>query len=152
MLRRNYLFPYVSILFLIWLSCSNAGDQSAVGEGGWLSGNSNRKFETVAKHLRGFDMAMVETGHRYAELYWACRDKNWGYAEYQAQKIRLAIENGLERRPKRAASAEPFLKVILPEVEKVIAARDSASFSNLFGALTSACNTCHVAEKVNSLL
>jgi hypothetical protein len=71
-------------------------------------------------------MAMVETGYRYTELYWAAQDDNWGYADYQIKKIRTAVENGLERRPKRAASAETFLKVMLPAVEEAITRRDAS--------------------------
>src|SRR3990172_1626023 len=61
---------------------------TASGEGGWLAGTVDEKFDTVAKQLRGFDMAMVETGYRYTEFHWAVRDRNWGYADYQIKKIR----------------------------------------------------------------
>jgi len=119
-----------------------------VGEGGWLKGTTDEKFTTVAKQLRGFDMAMVESGYRYNELYWAVQDSNWGYAQYQAQKIRTAIENGLERRPKRAASAETFLKIVLPAVDDAIARRDATLLKERLGSLRSTCNSCHEAEKV----
>ncbi|MBM3778712.1 MAG: hypothetical protein FJW23_10825 [Acidimicrobiia bacterium] len=79
--------------------------ETAVGADGWLSGTTDEKFETVAKQLRGFDMAMVETGYRFNELYWAVQDGNFGFAKYQTEKIRTALENGLERRPRRAKSA-----------------------------------------------
>lgn len=118
------------------------------GEGGWLDGTIDDKFNTVAKHLRGFDMAMVETGYRYNHLYWAGRDGNWGHADYQVKKIRTAVENGLERRPKRAQSAQTFLTTVLPAVEEAIVKRDAALFRERMGALTSSCNTCHEAEKV----
>jgi hypothetical protein len=83
-----------------------AQEMAPSGEGGWLRGGPGERFDTVARHLRGFDVAMVETGHRYVELYRAGQDENWGYAGYQVKKIRTAVENGLERRPTRAASAE----------------------------------------------
>src|SRR3972149_4400517 len=67
---------------------------SASGEAGRLAGTMDQKFETVAKQLRGFDMAMVETGSRYTQLYWAAQDRNWGFADYQMKKIRTAVENG----------------------------------------------------------
>jgi hypothetical protein len=92
-------------------ACAQPPAATASGEGGWLAGTTDEKFDTVAKQLRGFDMAMVETGYRYNELYWAAQDSNWGYAEYQVLKIRTAVENGLERRPNRAKSAETFLPV-----------------------------------------
>jgi len=114
----------------------------------WLKGTVDERFHTVSKHLRGFDVAMVETAHRYAELYWAGTDRNWEYANYQLQKIRTAVDNGLERRPKRAASAQTFLTMVLPAVDEAIAKKDSALFWDRFGALTSTCNSCHIAEEV----
>jgi hypothetical protein len=87
-------------------SDTTAGAPTSSRSGGaWLSGTVDERFALVAKHLRGFDVAMLETGHRYAELYWAGRDRNWPFAQYQIDKIRTAIGNGLERRPNRAASA-----------------------------------------------
>lgn len=53
-------------------------------------------------------MAIIETGYRYQELYWVGQDESWDYADYQIEKIRKAIENGLECRPKRAKSSEHF--------------------------------------------
>ena len=139
---------FVCIVAILGLSCGEAQKESGSAEAEWLKGTTEEKFHTVARQLRGFDMAMVETGHRYMELYWAGRDTNWRYAHYQLEKIRVAIQNGLERRPKRAASAETFLTMVLPEVEKAVQARDRDLFWNRFGALTSACNACHVAEKM----
>lgn len=121
---------------------------TAVGEEGWLAGTVDEKFETVAAQLRGFDMAMVETGYRYNELYWAAQDSNWGYAEYQAGKIRTAIENGLKRRPKRAKSAETFLTIVLPAVEEAIKQRDAKLLQERMGPLRSTCNSCHKDEQV----
>jgi hypothetical protein len=129
-------------------ACSRPDPPTASGEGGWLAGTVDQKFETVAKQLRGFDMAMAETGYRYNELYWAAQDDNWGYADYQVKKIRTAVENGLQRRPKRAPSAETFLKVMLPAIEEAITRRDSALLRERIGALRSTCNACHQAEKV----
>lgn len=122
--------------------------ETAVGEGGWLAGTVDEKFGTVAKQLRGFDMAMVETGYRYNELYWAAQDSNWGYAAYQAGKIRTAIENGLERRPKRAKSAETFLTIVLPAVEEAIKQQNATLLRERMGPLRSTCNSCHKDEQV----
>lgn len=57
------------------------------GEAGWLSqGSVEERFAVVASQLRGFDVAMVEVGYRYGELYWAGRDGNWEFAAYQIEK------------------------------------------------------------------
>ena len=115
---------------------------------GRLAGTVDEKFDTVAKQLRGFDMAMVETGYRYTELHWAAQDRNWGYADYQIKKIRTTVENGLERRPKRAKSAETFLRIVVPAVEEAIARRDATLLQERLATLRSTCNTCHEAEKI----
>lgn len=117
------------------------------GGGTWLQGSIDERFALVAKHLRGFDMAMVETGYRYGELYWAGQDQNWEYASYQLEKIRTAIANGVERRPRRAASAR-MIEGALEAVEGAIEAGDAAGFASAVTTLTSTCNACHRAEQV----
>ena len=120
----------------------------ASGLDGWLKGTTDDKFDVVANHLRGFDMAMVETGYRYTALYFAGEDGNWDFANYQATKIKLAVETGLQRRPLRAASAQGFLNAALPAVLDAIRQKDAAGFRRTFAAMTATCNSCHAAEKV----
>ena len=55
------VFVLIGVLF----SCKNKYENKPVGADGWLKGDESEKFETVARQLRGFDMAMVETGYRY---------------------------------------------------------------------------------------
>jgi len=62
--------------------------------------------------------------------------------------MRLAIENGLERRPKRAASAQPFLAGPLASMDDAIAAQDPDLFTARFQDLTAGCNGCHATEQV----
>ena len=128
---------------------SQAADRAAPSEGAaWLlSGDNDERLAKVAKHLRGFDVAMVETGYRYGELYWAGQDQNWDYAKYQVEKIRTAVQNGVERRPRRSQSAQ-MLEGALPGVEEAITARDPALFTERFKLLTATCNACHQAERV----
>jgi hypothetical protein len=128
-------------------SASVGGARVAEGEAWLLTGTTDERFARVARHLRGFDVAMVETGYRYGELYWAGQDQNWDYAKYQLEKIRTAVKNGVERRPKRGESANT-LEAALPGVEQAIAAKDSKLFSERFAVLTAICNACHQAERV----
>jgi hypothetical protein len=93
---------------------------------------------------------MVEIGYRYEELYWAGMDSNWEYADYQLTKMKLSLENALERRPKRRSSAEELFLPSLDELERAAAKRERAAFEEAFGGLTSGCNSCHVAEGVAS--
>lgn len=124
------------------------GSNPAGGESGaWLTGTTNQRFALVAKHLRGFDVAMVETGYRYVELYWAGADRNWDYAAYQVGKIRTTVANGVERRPLRAPSAR-MLDGSLDQVSTAIARRSPAAFAAAFTTLTATCNACHQVEHV----
>ena len=134
--------------FPFGLIACNGKDKPA-GQGDWIKGNEEEKIKTIEKQFRGFDNAMMETGYRYQELYWAGQDENWEYANYQLEKIKIAIENGLERRPKRAQSAGHFLKQVLPEMLQSVMQKDIVSFNHNFQLLTVACNSCHAMEKVS---
>jgi hypothetical protein len=114
----------------------------------WIQGSEDEKFKLVSKHLRGFDATMVEVGYRYTELFWAGHDENWEFAAYQLEKIRHTIELGMERRPKRAASAGPFLTNAIPMMKQSIEKKDSSQFEARFKLLTLSCNTCHSMEKM----
>jgi len=141
----KYAFLIISITLL--LACSQQTEKSTA-QGKWIKGTEQEKIETIEKQFRGFDNAMVETGYRYQELYWAGQDENWEYAEYQLEKINIAIENGLERRPKRANSAQHFMTEVLPKMKEAIDSKDSSIFNLSFQALTNACNSCHAMENV----
>jgi hypothetical protein len=141
-----------SAIALLLGGCLTAGCGSAPSAGvsgsNWLSRDQDEQRLQLERHLRGFDVAMMEVGHRYRELYWAGEDANWDAAAYQLQKLRLAIENGLERRPKRASSARPFLEGPLTAMDAAVAARDPQHFAARFQDLTAGCNACHAKEQV----
>lgn len=135
----------LAVLMLIVLSCNN---NQSNPQGDWIKGSEEEKIKTIEKQFRGFDNAMIETGYRYQEIYWAGQDTNWGYANYQLEKIKLAIENGLQRRPKRAKSAKHFLTYVLPEMQKSVDSKDTAVFNKGFLLLTTNCNSCHATAEV----
>jgi hypothetical protein len=114
----------------------------------WLKGDTGDQRMAIEKQLRGLDVAMVEIGYRFGELYWAGQDRNWDYARYQADKVKLALELALERRPKRAASARPFLMEDLPAVVAAIDAKDEGRYRDALERLRTSCAKCHVAESV----
>ena len=142
----NMTFKSIAFTATIIQSCKQADND--VAQGSWIKGTEEEKIKIIEKQFRGFDNAMVETDYRYQELYWAGHDENWEYAEYQLDKIKLAIENGLVRRPKRAQSAEHFLTNVLPEMKKSVKSKDTALFNQSFQVLTAHCNICHGMEKL----
>jgi hypothetical protein len=117
-------------------------------EGAWLKGTAEEKFNQVEKQLRGFDKTMVEVGYRFTELYFAGKDHNWDYAKYQAEKMDIAIRLGLERRPKRAQSAQFFLADEIPALLKAIESKDDETFQKGMDRMRSSCMKCHNLEKV----
>jgi hypothetical protein len=125
----------------------DAAGQPGVG-GEWLKGTVDDRFTQVEKQLRGLDKTMVEVGYRFTELYFAGKEHNWDYAKYQAEKIDLAIRLGLERRPKRAQSAQFFLADEMPAVLKAIGSKDDEVFQKGMDRLRSSCMKCHNLEKV----
>jgi len=148
-MNRRLFFLIVCSFVIVSCDKGETRDTSTdSGKDGWLKGNEEEKFDVIANQLRGFDMAMAETGYRYNELFWAGADQNWEYARYQLKKIRLTIENGLERRPKRSESAQDFLNNSIPEMERVINLEDTANFNMGFSLFTNACNHCHAKENV----
>jgi hypothetical protein len=147
MCKVTGILPELIIVMLTLTACHTQPDNTAKGD--WIKGNQTEKVKTIEKQFRGFDVAMVETGYRYQELYWAGHDENWDYAAYQVGKIKVAIENGLERRPNRAASAGHFLDAVLPEMQQAISTKDSVVFNQSFRTLTIQCNSCHAIEHVS---
>jgi hypothetical protein len=148
--------PAVLAATALMISCASpspGGGGSAPAPGGavpdgWLEGSIAEQMRSVETQLRGLDVAMVEIGYRFGELHFAGQDRNWDYAKYQADKVRLALELALERRSKRAGSAEPFLKEDLPTLVQAIESKDLERYQGAMERLRTACMKCHVAESV----
>jgi len=119
-----------------------------VPAGEWLKGTAEEKFNQIEKQLRGLDKTMAEVGYRFTELYFAGKEHNWDYAKYQAEKMDLAIRLGLERRPKRAQSAQFFLADEIPVMLKAIESKDDETFQKGMDRMRSSCMKCHNLEKV----
>ena len=131
--------------------CDQAG--SGAGNDAWPHGRTDEQIDAVASHIGGFSTAMVEVGYRYNELHFAIADENWPLADYHAEKIAGAVEQGFERRPARAASneARAFLNEHLPAVREAIAQRDRESLQRRFADLRNSCNRCHAIEDMGFL-
>lgn len=91
----------------VLVSCSSSAfENNAQGE--WIVGSEKDQLAIIESQFRGFDNAMVETGYRYQEMFWGGLDGNWEYANYELNKMELAIKQGIERRPKQGESASFF--------------------------------------------
>lgn len=137
---------FLTFIFALLLSCNKSDD---VHKGlKWLSGDENNKFKVIEKQFRGFDKTMMEVGYRYNGLYWAGEDKNWELASYHIEKIKHAIDLGVERRPKRKENAQ-VIYPILDELEIFAKNKDQKGFREQFEVVRQTCNACHQAEQVS---
>ena len=142
------------IFALAALSCGRKESPPAelptsVGKDGWLKGTTDEKLDTVAKHLRGNDLVMWEVGHRHHELYLAIQSGNTKYAGYQFEKILLAMEMGVERRPARKASYDAFFASAKDPMGAAIAKGDPETMLAAYQSLTAHCVACHAKEQVS---
>ncbi len=126
----------------------NLGDAPA-GSDGWLAGDAQQKFETIADQFGGFSQTMVEVGYRYTELYWAGKDENWEFAAYQIEHIEEAMEAGIQRRPARGRSAGMFMDSALAALSEAVEHQDQDMFRQRFEQLATNCNACHAMEEVS---
>lgn len=142
---------FIVVILLSGMAAINSCQQQATEETfetEWIGSEKQEIINNIEFQFQGFSRTMVEVSYRYQELYWAGQDKNWGYAEYQREHIVEALEQGFMRRPEHEESAQSFINVALPNIEKAIQAEDQQVFSEAFTNLTSTCYTCHQMEDV----
>ncbi len=114
----------------------------------WAGETMEEILGNIEEQFGGFDQTMMETGYRYNELYWAGKDENWGYAEYQLDKILSSLEKGFVRRPDRRASSAQFTDQAAPRLMETIVSGSREAFLQSFNRFASSCNTCHAMEEV----
>lgn len=140
------------ILILTVLSLSYGfGENNYSTKSNWLmdTNGSAAKFKKIERQLRGFDLAMVEVGYRFNSFYFAIEDKNYLLAEYQWDKIKKAIENGIERRVKRATNSQAmFLDTQYKSMKEALRKKDREAILQEYNSTKQTCNACHNAERV----
>ena len=140
----------ITLMLLLTLTTLMAENNYSTSSN-WLTETNSTKeqFEKVQKQFRGFDMAMVEVGQRFNTFYFAIKDANYPLAEYQFDKIKKAIENGIERRPARKANSKAmFLDTQYKSMKEALAKKDGKVIQKAYEETKNVCNACHVAERV----
>ncbi|WP_228527834.1 hypothetical protein [Pararhodonellum marinum] len=150
--NSSILMAFMTLFFSCEVSEKSSEESKSVGPDGWLSGTTEERLDEVAHQLGGFSRTMVEVSYRYSELYWAGQDENWRYAEHQLEHIIEAMEDGLKRRPVRAASAEDFMQESIPAMEALVEKEDKEAFLDGFKSFTTGCNACHAKEGESYIL
>ncbi len=146
-MKRTVLIVFAAVMAAVVIfACQTENGKSY--ETRWAGTELETIIDSFEDQLGGFDQTMMETNYRYNELYWAGQDENWGYAEYQLDKILGSMEKGFVRRPAREASASQFVNSTAPRLMETIEAGDSEAFLEHFSRLAASCNTCHEMEDV----
>lgn len=140
------------LLVLTASGCSPSPKTEAkLSEGGWLetAPDDATRLQMIQQQFRGFDVAMWEVGERFDRLTVSVERGNSELAVYHWEKIRTAIENGIERRPARAKNAQAlFLGDTWGEVRADLASKDPARAREALETARTACRSCHDAEGV----
>jgi len=140
----------MTILLLLSFSALFAENNYST-KSNWLleTKGDEQKFKAIQKQLRGFDLAMVEVGYRFNSFYFAIEDKNYDLAYYQFDKIKKAIENGIQRRPKRKKNSETmFLTTQYKAMKRALSSKNSQLIQKEYSNTKQLCNACHIAERV----
>ena len=141
----------IILIFSILLSVNLYADNNYSTKSNWLIElkDDKQKFKAIQKQLRGFDLAMVEVGYRFNSFYFALKDANYDLANYQLDKIKKAIQNGIQRRPKREHNSKSmFLDTQYKSMKKALQMKDEKLIFQEYENTKRNCNACHAAERV----
>lgn len=119
---------------------------------GWLlePKTEDARFERLQTYLGGFSSTMMETGQRFSSIHDALSRDNPELARYHWSKIRQTIEQGIIKRPARAANAKAILlDNTWVQVDAAFASDNPSTAWQGYEQAKAACMACHVAEKVS---
>lgn len=103
----------------------------------------DKKVTNLVEVMPGAATLMIEMGFRYQNLYWAAKQTKWEFAQYQAEEMEGLVKTLMITRPKRAKTADVFLRTGFKDVQAAIKARDLTRFETGFEKMRQACMTCH---------
>jgi len=141
----------ILLLISLILSYNLVAQNNYSTKSNWLleTPTDTQKFQKIQTQLRGFDLAMVEVGYRFNSFYFALGDKNYELAQYQLDKIKKAIENGIQRRVKRKENSElMFLKTQYKIMSKALLTKNPKTIQAEYTNTKQLCNTYYKAKRV----
>lgn len=131
------------VLYLMIFMSMQIGSIAQAGD--WRkTGSDKQKLNNVVKVMPGASNIMLQMGERYKNLYWAGMQEKWKFAEYQVEEMQSLIKTLTITRPKRAATAEKFLKAAFGGFPVAIENKSWSAFTQAFESMRQACMECHV--------
>ena len=136
-----------SVLVMKYLLCLllslNTVISYANGNDWRKSDDNEKKLEKIIKVIPSTSDIMFQMGHRYKNLYWAAKQGQWEFAEYQVEEMESLMKKLIITRPKRAKTARFFLEHAFDGYEDSIEHGNWKRFQQVFEKMRQACEKCH---------
>ncbi len=108
------------------------------------SGSEKEKMKNLVKAMPSASQIMMQAGERYKSLYWAAKQEQWDFAEYQIEELEELMTLLQVTRPKRAATAQEFLDNGFEGFEQAFEKKEWKAFYGAFSNMREQCMVCHV--------
>jgi hypothetical protein len=105
------------------------------------------KINKLIQVMPGASVIMQQMGERYRNLYWAAKQGQWEFAEYQIEEMDDLIQTLMITRPKRAKTANKFMQTAFKLYPAALKENDWQRFNVAFENMRQQCMTCHVENK-----
>lgn len=115
----------------------------AVADDWRRDGSDAEKLEQLIRAMPNTAALMLQVGDRYNNLYWAARQGQWEYANYQMTEMQGVVRRNAVTRPGRADDLQKFLDEGFEGMEEAIEAQDDERFFGSFEQMRVQCMVCH---------
>lgn len=142
--RPYRLFPLAlgAVGLFLFLGC----------DGGSSVGATAQRAANSAGYTPELGQIMILTQMRHAKLWFAGQAENWPLASYEIDELQQGFNEAVKTDPKPEGSPIAITEIMTPmtqtamgDLRNAVAAKDKAAFTESFGSLTRACNSCHIA-------
>ncbi len=111
-----------------------------------LSGFAEERAVAAEAYVPRLGDFMGATQLRHFKLWYAGKEKNWPLAGYELDQIKDNFQDAMTYFPGLPAADMSTMAKPAAQIDAAIKAKDSAKFARAFGAMTSACNSCHQSQ------
>ena len=120
---------------------------SAEGVTDWRQqGTPQEQLAALVDITPGTSHWMPEIAYRYQSLYWAGKQGQWQFANYQIHSMEKMLTRVGQARVKRRASLEQFKERALPRLFQAVKSKNWSVFEQAVMATGAECMACHVRE------
>ena len=118
-----------------------------------------RPSTPIPCYVPGLGALMTFSQIRHSKLWFAGQAGNWRLASYELDELQEGLDEAARLHPSHKDSPLPIPDLIqkimdgpMSDLRAAIKARDQATFTRGFDALSAGCNSCHQATNFGFLL